>query len=287
MIVFCYFIRPSTMFRTIVVKAKQVLIRIEYRIKQSSLFSVRTEHKRLFYPGCSLVGGDPNLVGEVFRFLRTRYPDVGIWTSCCGMPLEKYISPDAARKATADILPVIEKEGITEVITSCGNCFNSLNSMLQGTGCSVVSLYDTLCRFDWPSQAAHGTFIVHHPCPARNENTFRRSFVSLAEKCGIRIENLYYCSNPLACCLSKTVSANERRRAIKDKQVITYCAHCVKKFQSTFGTTHILQLLFNRPEPIRKTNKVRTFFNYAFFRCRLYPAHDNPIHPGNGASIKT
>lgn len=245
--------------------AKQRLIDLEYWLRIAKPFTHGEGAPRVFYPGCSLTAADPALVMRAYEWLRARDPNIELWSDCCGMPVEKFSSPEAAERSRERTRRQLRDAGTREIITACGNCtvqFNSLNV----PDLRVTSLYGLLAEEDWGPRPESAPVVVHHPCSARIDKTQQTHFRSLAGRLNLRVINADEKKHPLACCLVKTPAAMEKRKALAEQPLITYCAHCTMGFQQDIPTRHVLQEVFGRPEDQWKPQgKVARFGQYRRF----------------------
>ncbi len=223
---------------------KQLKHLIDVKIRMSKFFSFRTNHKKLFFPGCSLSSGDPKLIYKAFSYLKQKDSNIGLWLSCCGMPIKKFVGKSSFTKTIQKLENEIQKNKIEEIIVSCGNCYNSFAHIQE----KVPSLKITSLYSEIPTPPIkpddNKRYIVHHPCSARSNKDFRNSFLKSTENSKIQLEKTNK-EHPLLCCLTENESQHNRISAIKDKNLITYCGHCVKKFQTHLPTKHVLQIIFD------------------------------------------
>ena len=237
----------------------------EHLLRTSKQFTLQTNAKRVFFPGCSLTTGSPELVKEIYEYLRNQDPDIGLQLDCCGMPLTKYVGKNAGRKTHERIAQGAQKSGVTEMITACGNCFVELKSAMEKcTNVKITSLYDTLADTP-PVSESLDSVLVHHPCPARTDKAFRDSFERLAGKADIGIDTQsIQRRHALSCCLHKTPAAGKLRTEIagSGKKVVTYCAHCVKEFRSDLPVFHVLQHLFANATGLRSRSFIGKWVAY-------------------------
>jgi uncharacterized membrane protein YdjX (TVP38/TMEM64 family) len=243
---------------------------LEYRLRIARPFthgSAPSDPRgaRIFYPGCSLTAADPELVLRAYEWLRARDPSVTLWSDCCGMPLEKFSTTEAAERGRERTRAQLRDAGTTEIITACGNCtvqFQSLNV----PNLKLTSLYGLLADEDLGVQVDGAETVVHHPCSARIDKTQQQSFRRLANRLHLNVVNLDETKHPLACCLVKTPSAMAKRKALEDRKLITYCAHCTMGFQEDVPTRHVLQEIFGKPEERwSHKGKVERFREYKRF----------------------
>lgn len=227
---------------------------IDVKIRMSKFFSYKTNHKKLFFPGCSLSSGYPELVSKTYSYLQEKDPEIGIWLSCCGMPVKKFVGQNSYEKVIQSTEAKI-KEGVEEVIVGCGNCYKVFGGLKEKfPNLKVTSLY-SIIPLPADKISDQNKYIIHHPCPARADKTFKSSFMDYAQKIGVQIEKTEK-ENPLACCLVKSQSQKDKIAAIQDKNLLTYCGHCVKKFQSELPTKHILQIALNVETQFQSKNSI-------------------------------
>jgi uncharacterized membrane protein YdjX (TVP38/TMEM64 family) len=238
---------------------------VEFRLRVARPFAWGKGAPRVFYPGCSLTAADPALVMRAYEWLRARDPNVELWSDCCGMPLEKFGTPEAAARGRDRTRAKIRESGTREIITACGNCTVQFDK-LEVPGLRITSLYGLLAEEDWGPRADATPTIVHHPCSARVDPEQQTHFRKLAGRLHLNVVNLDETKHPLACCLVKTPAAMKKREAIADQQLVTYCAHCTMAFQGDVPTRHILQETFGTPgERWQPRGKVSRFLQYARF----------------------
>lgn len=239
---------------------------LEYRLRTRWPFALGSGGRRVFFPGCALTAADPALTLKTYEWLKERDPTVELWSDCCGMPLEKFSTPEAAARGRARTRRLLESTKTTEVITACGNCRVQFKS-LQVPGLRLTSVYRLLAEEDWGPRAAALPSIVHHPCSARVDPTQQEDFGALASRLGLSVSNSDSKGHPLACCLVRTPSAMKRREALAGQHLITYCAHCTVSFQDSLPSRHVLQEAFGTAEerwvPRGKVGRLLQYFRFA------------------------
>ncbi|MFO0648051.1 MAG: VTT domain-containing protein [Polyangiales bacterium] len=268
---------------------KARFIDLEYRVRIARPFTYGDGAPRVFYPGCSLTAADPELVMRAYAWLRARDPSIALWSDCCGMPVEKFSSAEAAERSRERTRRQIRSAGTQEIITACGNCTVQFNG-LDVPGLRVTSLYKLLAEEDWGPRPASGPVVVHHPCSARIDKDQQVHFRSLAGRLNLRVVNADEKKHPLACCLVTTPSAVEKRKALAEQSLVTYCAHCTMAFQRDVPTRHVLQEVFGRPDdrwrPRGKVERFGQYLRFARDAARRFP-HDALALPAGGAPSRS
>jgi Fe-S oxidoreductase len=244
---------------------RQVSIIFETWLVKTHLFNYKSEHQKVFFPGCSLVSGSPDLVNTVYEHLKKKDPDTGIWLDCCGEPLALFVSKKKTDIYHEKLAKIIRKNKITEIITACGNCQKRLEKITENIKeTKITFLYDNLAEEKWVTNNDN-TFNIHHPCPARSDKKLAQSALKLSSQSDIKINSESQKQNLLSCCLVKSDKALKKRENIKKEPLLTYCGHCTKEFGKHIDTTHLLQVLFNSPHKLMRSGKVnswKTMFKY-------------------------
>ncbi|MCB1142920.1 MAG: hypothetical protein H7A24_15460 [Leptospiraceae bacterium] len=218
--------------------------KLDVNMRMSKYFSFRTSGKKVFFPGCSLASGSPELVTKTYSHLKASDSDLGIWLSCCGMPCKKFVSTECHDDSLDKLEEEIRKGGVDEILVACGNCSKSLGRLKERLpNLKISSIYSQLKIPEEKKEIAK-TYVVHHPCSARSDKSFRESFTRLSETMKIPLEKTEK-EHPLGCCLVNSDSQKQKVNALSEKNLITYCGHCVQKFQKKIPSKHILQILFD------------------------------------------
>ncbi len=241
------------------------LKRGELRLKNSRFFTSRTQNKKVFYPGCSLPGADPEFCLRVYEKLKEHEPDLGVWFDCCSKPLRMKRLHQSAERHEQTLLQQMREAGVEEVITACGNCFEQFQSF-AASDLKITMVYDVLYGLDLAEGSAGWT--IHHPCFSRKEQQLQESVFRLTDRQGFTLENREQSDHPLACCLHKNQNALKRRVQLKQQKLLTYCAHCVMSFQEDIFSRHLLQELMGSNSNWKSPGKVGLFANYRRF-CKL------------------
>lgn len=259
---------------------------LEYRLRVARPFTHGAGSARVFYPGCSLTAADPELVLRAYEWLRARDPSVTLWSDCCGMPLEKFSTKEAAERGRERTRAKLREGGTTEIITACGNCTVQFES-LEVPGLKLTSLYGLLAEEDHGVPADDTPTVVHHPCSARIDKTQQQSFRKLANRLHLNVVNLDEAKHPLACCLVKTPGAMAKRKALEGGKLVTYCAHCTMGFQEDVPTRHVLQEIFGKPEERwshkGKVERFREYKRFAALAARADEGRESggPVQPAS------
>ena len=253
--------RLAGLWKRLLARLNAWITDLEYRARGSRPFTVGKGAKRVFYPGCSLPAADPELVLQAYAWLKARDPEVELWSDCCGMPLDKFSTPEAAARGHEQTRAKLRAAGTTELITACGNCTVQFKK-LGVPELKITSLYAVLAKGEWGPRAAAVASVVHHPCSARVDKSQQVHFRALADRLGLQLKNGDEKGHPLPCCLTKGPGAQARRDALAGEQLLTYCGHCTVSFQKDIPTRHVLQEVFDSKARWRPRGKLGRFLQY-------------------------
>ncbi len=241
------------------------LKRKETQLKNSRFYAFREGAKRVFYPGCSLPGTDPEFCLKVYHDLKQKDPELGIWFDCCSKPLRMKQDHRYARKAEQTLLQKMRQAGVEEVITACGNCFAQFKGF-AAEQLQVHFLYNVL-EPESVGSSEH-EFTIHHPCFARQHPELQNRVFQFADALGLRLKNRSRQEHPLSCCLHNSEQASQRKAGLSFFFFFFYCAHCVVRFQTDMPTRHLLQELYGSATQWQHPGKIGLFSNYRKF-CKI------------------
>lgn len=234
---------------------------IELNIRSFFPLGFIQESEILFFPGCSLTSSNPELVNKVYSYLKELDSSTGIWSACCGRPLTQFVSKKSGKNFQDKLIRKMKFSRKITVITACGNCYTEFKKINNSSvKISVISLYDILSENFWKVKM-DSNYHIHHPCPARRDDEFFESFQKLIKNSNIKYDIDSMDNHRLSCCLINNERALERIDKNRQNRFLTYCAHCVKQFQSKINTIHILQLLFNDKTLWKRNNLVKQLYN--------------------------
>jgi uncharacterized membrane protein YdjX (TVP38/TMEM64 family)/Fe-S oxidoreductase len=242
-----------------------------------SLYTIPQDCTQVFWPGCALAGTRAKRTLQVYAWLKTRIPNLGIVLDCCAKP-----SHDLGRKAFfqsnfSSQEQFLEQHGVRGVITACPNCHRIFETYAQKL--AVHSAYDLMAE-TWPEdRILSGTVTIHDPCSTRNNQTLHASVRQLVEKTGLEIREMSHQRETTICCgqggtvypVSSQLALNwrdKRKTEAHNRKVITYCAGCCEFLGKSMETSHVLDLLF---EPQKTTNnKVKSTVSPWTYVSRLW-----------------
>ncbi len=208
----------------------------------------------VFFPGCTFPGKHPDTARALLAHLRESVPGLGVAMGCCFKPSHDLGRQDFFLRRFGSLCQELLDRGVRTVLTACPNCHKVFKE--YGDGLSVRAVFETLSRFPVDgSPKAHGTAIVHTPCPYREEEGIRTIIHRLAEDTGIEVEKTRQDGAASACCgeggavgaLRPDLAARWTGRT-KDmaagRLVVTSCAGCVNFLSAHVKTAHLLDLTF-------------------------------------------
>lgn len=243
----------------------------------------------IFFPGCTLPGTRPQTTFALFEFLKIRVPNLGLVMDCCTKP-----SHDLGRQAYfndmfGQMLVFLVKSGIKRVWVACPNCHKIFSQ--YGGALKIETIYEVLSRGELPEGASEkGAFVIHDPCPIRNEPAVQESVRTLLDRMGMNVDSIQNQKNKTLCCgeggsvgfinpgLAKAWGARRKEQA-NGRTIATYCAGCAGFLNRVTPTVHIADLLFASDKNSDGSPKVaRAPFTY-LNRLKLKKRFKNSIGP--------
>ncbi len=200
--------------------------------------------KKAFVPGCALMLYDQELAEKIYRYLRLRFPEIGLSLTCCRNP--QTLSPD------------------TEIISICPGCIHKFESK---HGYKSTSIYDVILSdpsFPYPDY--HGAEVsIQDACPTRHHPTVQAAVRQLLENMHLCLiepphtrENTICCGDVYWNSLSREETLQkmqERGAEMPCEDVVVYCVSCIKALHHGGKTPrYLMDLLFSQPTALSDTD---------------------------------
>ena len=216
-----------------------------------------------FFPGCSLMGYDPELMRRVYRWLVSVHPGMGFVSACCGHPTLALGGRGRAAAHRERLASLLGSLGIKRLVVCCPNCSGTLK---EDFGLSVISIWKLLDEERFTCRTEGGRmFVLHDPCPTRSDPETQQAARNVFARCGVEWEE-YPSSREKARCCGKTgmmmVLNPEKGREVlnmriaesDNRNILTYCFACVESFVGAgCSSVHGLELLFPGVRTVRGT----------------------------------
>lgn len=222
----------------------------------------------VFFPGCSLMGYNPEYVFAVRDYLIGNLDSCGIITACCAKPLKLMGESELFMKRLDSVRRKLDAMHARTVITACQTCNNILRQ--YDTGRKILSL--------WP-------LIEKHGLPERLRDKFSGLDASVQDSCtslpeisssvrkilGFLGVNVIEFQMKKCCGGVQTLTTCDSRYGNKCKieranespceNIISYCASC-RSAMSLGGhnSIHILDLIFGEGELSAKNSNLYNRF---------------------------
>ncbi len=178
----------------------------------------------ILFPGCNFPSLYPRTTKALASLLREE-AGIGTVYECCGKPIADIGMENQEKVITETIDRRLCKEGVTEVITLCPNCYGYLSGRISA---KVVNIYEKLKELGLGCRIKGGG-LLFKPCPDREKEEWMTDIAFFLEnECG-QAENIQCCglggnAGVLEPELSRAFAAG-----LKDYPgaVYTYCGSCV------------------------------------------------------------
>ena len=140
-----------------------------------------------FFPGCSLMGYDPELMRRVYRWLVSVHPGMGFVSACCGHPTLALGGRGRAAAHRERLASLLGSLGIKHLVVCCPNCSGTLK---EDFGLSVISIWKLLDEERFTCRTEDGRmFVLHDPCPTRSDPETQQAARNVFARCGVKWED--------------------------------------------------------------------------------------------------
>ncbi|GHT01009.1 hypothetical protein AGMMS50276_28140 [Synergistales bacterium] len=234
-------------------------VRLHQFLSASMLFDKRVSGSgRVFFPGCGMAGYSPELVMNVYGFLREVYPGIGIFGSCCAKPSQAFGAGSFLERARV-LTRHFSEAGVKRVITACPNCAATLACI---PNISVVPIWRVLDEhFDQLKDRLRisGSNLpplsLHDPCQTREDESVQNSVRSVLRRAHVEFSEFPMAKRAMCCgkagmlmAINPAASRKILQRCVEQSptpNILTYCFSCADSFRSAGRRSfHSLELLF-------------------------------------------
>lgn len=180
--------------------------------------------KSVFFPGCNFPSFYPATTKKLVKLLKDE-AGIGVVYDCCGKPVAELGMQEQEERIIRRLSERLEKNGVTEVITACPNCFHFLKPRLA---IQVTDIYEKLGELGIGSKITGGS-PVFLPCPDREDKDILENICTfMAQDCSIVNEvqccGLGGCAGAKEADLAQNMA--EKISETAGDKVYTYCASC-------------------------------------------------------------
>jgi len=227
----------------------------------------------VYFPGCALPGGRPQITLDLITHLQTLEPKLGVVLDCCGKP-----SHDLGRQADFErhfdrLVTTLRQQGVRRVLVNCPNCHAVFRR--YGTGLETETVYERLVTAPLPPSARRSrAVLVHDPCVMRDQQRPQQAVRTLLNRLGEWVDPVKHSGRLTRCCgeggavhgVNPRLASTWAQRHAKEahgEHLVTYCAGCARYLGRHTPTSHILDLIFApRTALTGKLKVVRAPFSY-------------------------
>lgn len=214
-----------------------------------------------FFPGCTLMTYSPALTLETFKRLRSSGDCQGMWTECCGKPLNQLGLQQRTENMQVKLKQFVKEHNIKRLITACPGCYYELREIFKAEDLAIQTVYEILAN-DSPVRNKKGQYTVHDSCPDRSEGIFGRHVRRSLEQQQLTIVEMAHSRDITICCGSGGQQSHFRPdladevvqmrldevRQTGADTLVGYCMSCVLKYEGKMpgiSVVHALSLLLD------------------------------------------
>lgn len=212
-----------------------------------------------FFPGCTLMSYSPGLTREIFKRLASTGDCQGMWTECCGKPLDQLGLQQRLSSAHASLKEFVEKHAIKRIISACPGCYYELRKIFSPDEVEIQTVYEAL-KLENRTDNAGSLYTVHDSCPDRIEGIFGEQVRQALAKANRTVVEMSHSREQTICCGSGGQQSHfradlteeiiqRRREEVQNSgadTLVGYCLSCVLKYESKMpdiSVVHALNLL--------------------------------------------
>jgi len=225
------------------------------------------ETETCFFPGCTLMTYSPGLTREIFQHLKKSCGCLGMWTECCGKPLEQMGLEERLEDAHDRLIKFVQEHNIKRIIVACPGCYYDLLKVFQSCNVIIQTVYEVM-KFSKQVNSDDKHYAVHDSCPDRFAGKFGKEVRQALEECNFSTVEMIHSKVNTICCGSGGQISHFRpdltEQLVKQRQdeamqagadvLVGYCLSCVLKYDnktSEIPVTHVLNLLLGLKEDFK------------------------------------
>ena len=229
------------------------------------------EIETCFFPGCTLMTYSPDLTRGIFANLKASGNCQGMWTDCCGKPLEQLGLQQRFIETQKRLIKFVQDHQIKRIIVACPGCYYNLLNVFPTGKVVIQSVYEVL-NFPKPAAGKDHYYTIHDSCPDRFNGKFGSEVRQALHQCHFSMVEMIHNRKNTICCGSGGQLAHFRpdltEQLVKLRQtearqagadvLVGYCLSCVLKYdnqESGIPVTHALNLLLGLKEDFRGAKK--------------------------------
>ena len=176
----------------------------------------------VLFPGCNFPSFYPETTRYLAELLR-REAGMGIVFDCCGKPVADLGLQAEEQRILEGLEQRLEKEGVTEIVTLCPNCYHFLKERLN---IPVTGIYEKLQSLGLGADIKEAP-PVFMPCPDREERALFHQLQAFSEG-ALQASDQCQCCGLGGCAggKEKELSDSMCKELRQEEPIMTYCASC-------------------------------------------------------------
>lgn len=233
----------------------------------SPFFIEVPKHKHLFWPGCSLLKLDPEILEETLEALKSELEDVGMVSLCCASPTRS-IFPEKLEKRREKLKAYLKDTGVETIYTACPNCLKDLRSFLEVEVQMIWPVLHRAIKRKPQREEKQGLYNIQDPCPLREERESHEAIRGILTHLGYTYVDVEASKDKTICCGEVEMLAirdKEKSKALIETSlkrfshpVIGYCEGCVSRFKSKgYDSIHLLEMIFSESSSRSYANRLK------------------------------
>jgi Fe-S oxidoreductase len=226
-----------------------------------------SEVETCFFPGCTLMTYSPGLTRSIFDHLKKSCGCLGMWTECCGKPLDQMGLQQRFKDTQERLRKFVQDHNVKRIIVACPGCYYDLLEVFQSCNVVIQTVYEVL-NFINKEPNEGKQYTIHDACPDRFTGKFGEEVRQALKQCNFSIVEMKHTRANTICCGSGGQISHFRpdltEQLVKLRQdeakqagadiLVGYCLSCVLKYNkknTDVPVTHALNLLLGVKEDFK------------------------------------
>lgn len=232
-----------------------------------------SKRQSIFFPGCSLMKLDNNILYDIYEFLKKYDSDCGLCLFCCSAP-SYILGNNYLEKKQKVIAEHFKNNNIRKIYVACANCKEKLDYIKEKYNLQyeTVFIYDVLAdKLDGKTSyyPLNEDLMIQDPCRMRHEIKTMDNIRVILKKVKQNFIEPKFSKGKTVCCGNINmlhITAPEksaklcklRNDQFMGKNIVSYCNGCLYAF-AKLGTkgVHILELVFGKSKKNSFTNRIK------------------------------
>lgn len=213
--------------------------------------------ENIFFPGCSLMSLDKDIVSGLYQLLQQEIAHLGYCSYCCGKP-SRYLATKKTHTASCDKLKALLRQNkVQRIYSGCPSCLAMLR---EYTDIEVISIWPIVADImPQPETLLRERYALHDPCVFADDAQTQAAMRQILIKLGVETAEFPHNKEQALCCgnlhMLRQREPEQAKEMLQQRlaempklPIVSYCQTCVNAFKAEEGreSRHIAELMFGK-----------------------------------------